>query len=264
MKTNNIGFIGGGRITRIFLQAFKNKSVKFDSVFVFDPNEDILEDLHDDFPDISKAGMTKCAQQDIVILAVHPPVMMEVLTAIKDAIKQESMVLSLAPKFSVDRIGAVLSTNKVIRMIPNATSFINKGINPVYFHDSFSAAQKEEFMKAFAVLGRNFEVDEQKLEGYAISSAMLPTYFWFQWEKMEDIAMKTGLTHEEARDTVRDTLNGAIELFYLSALNHDQVMDLIPVKPIGENEAEINAIYETKLMGLYSKIRSVSNNKVLT
>ena len=35
-------FIGGGRITRIFLQAFKNKSVKFDSIRVFDPDEDIL------------------------------------------------------------------------------------------------------------------------------------------------------------------------------------------------------------------------------
>ena len=55
MKTNTIGFIGGGRITRIFLQAFKNKSMTFDSIFVFDPNEDVMAGLNHNFPEIIKA-----------------------------------------------------------------------------------------------------------------------------------------------------------------------------------------------------------------
>ncbi len=32
-------------------------------------------------------------------------------------------------------------------------------------------------------------------------------------------------------------------------------MDLIPVKPIGENEPEITNILNNKLLGLYSKIK---------
>jgi hypothetical protein len=32
-------------------------------------------------------------------------------------------------------------------------------------------------------------------------------------------------------------------------------MDLIPVKPIGENEAQIKTIYQEKLMGLFGKIK---------
>lgn len=32
METKSIGFIGGGRITRIFLVAFKNAAVTFDHV----------------------------------------------------------------------------------------------------------------------------------------------------------------------------------------------------------------------------------------
>lgn len=257
MKTNTIGFIGGGRITRIFLQAFKNKSVNFDSVFVFDPNAEILENLHIDFPQISKADMKKCAEQDLVILAVHPPVMMEILTNIRDLIHEDSIVLSLAPKFNVTKISEALSTDKVIRMIPNATSFINKGYNPVHFHGSFSEDDKSEFMKLFNVLGDTFEVEEFKLEGYAIVSAMLPTYFWFQWEKMEDIAVKTGLSPEEASEAVGQTVQFAQELFYKSNLDHEQVIDLIPVKPIGEHEEDIKSIYANKLMGLFEKIRSI-------
>jgi len=35
----------------------------------------------------------------------------------------------------------------------------------------------------------------------------------------------------------------------------EEVMDLIPVKPIAESEALIKTIYQEKLMGLWEKIK---------
>ena len=104
-------------------------------------------------------------------------------------------------------------------------------------------------------LGKTFETEEAKLESYAIVSAMLPTYFWFQWQEMENIALETGLTAEEAQKAVSSTLKKAWKLYYKSGLTPDKVMDLIPVKPIGENEAEIKNILNTKLIGLFGKIK---------
>jgi len=40
-----------------------------------------------------------------------------------------------------------------------------------------------------------------------------------------------------------------------SDISPEQVIDLIPVKPIGEHEAQITEIYQTKLMGLFGKIK---------
>ncbi len=45
---------------------------------------------------------------------------------------------------------------------------------------------------------------------------------------------------------------------YLSGMKPGEVMDLIPVKPIGENETQIKAIYQEKLMGLFEKINTVT------
>lgn len=58
----------------------------------------------------------------------------------------------------------------------------------------------------------------------------------------------------EAKEIIHDSLSNAIELFYQSEIDQDEVMDLIPVKPIGDYEEEINSIYEIKLMGLFRKI----------
>ena len=128
-------------------------------------------------------------------------------------------------------------------------------MNQVTFHDSFTEKEKKSLLDIFDVLGKTLEVDESKLEGYAIVSAMLPTYFWFQWKKMEEIAIQTGLSENEAGKTIRATLMRAIDTYYKSGLSVNEVMDLIPVKPIGQNEQEIERILETNLLGLYQKIK---------
>ena len=256
MKTKTLGFIGGGRITKIILQAFKNKYITFDSIKVFDTNQEVLRSLKEGFPEIEpEDSVTEPATQDLVIIAVHPPVVMETLENIKNSVNENSTILSLAPKITIEKISAALSVRKIIRMIPNATSCINQGYNHVAFHVSIMADEKELFMDTFSVLGMTFETEEAKLEGYAIVSAMLPTYFWFQWKAMEDIALRTGLTETEAEETVKSTLQKSIALLYESGLNPEEVIDLIPVKPIVEHEEEIKTIYESKLLGLYEKIK---------
>ena len=41
----SIGFIGGGRVTRILLQAFKNKNAQFSKIVVTDTNPDVSSNL---------------------------------------------------------------------------------------------------------------------------------------------------------------------------------------------------------------------------
>jgi pyrroline-5-carboxylate reductase len=257
MKTKTLGFIGGGRITKIFLSAFQRKESAFQEIVVYDHNPETTAALKKQFPQIQPASSPmEAAGQDMVFLAVHPPVMMETLEKIKETVTANTVVISLAPKISAKKMEAVLPTQKLVRMIPNATSHINKGINPLCFHSSFTEDEKESLLKMLKVLGKNIEVEEKMLEGYAIVSAMLPTYFWFQWKKMADIAVKTGFTGEEANKLIRQTLKRSIKLYYDSGLSPEEVMDLIPVKPIGEHEGEIENILETRLMGLYEKIKA--------
>lgn len=254
--TCEMGFIGGGRITRIFLQALKNKSVGLDPIVVYDPDSDVCNNLKEDFPEIRIVdSMDEAACRSLVVLAVHPPVLKEILPGLKSVIDNDAIVLSLAPKITIAKISEVLATSLVARMIPNATSFIGKGYNPVVFGPGFKDEMKEQLLNSLKPLGKNFETSESKLEGYAIVSAMLPTYFWFQWQEMENIAVETGLSKKEARKTVKATLKRAWKLYYKSGKSPEEVMDLIPVKPIGQEEKNIREIFRTRLLGLFNKIK---------
>jgi len=256
MNAKSLGFIGSGRITRIFLQAFKNKNIGFKKIVVFDTNPETTGKLKQLFPQIEISGIEQCAVQDMVFIALHPPVIMETLEKAAPFVSDKSMVISLAPKVKMAGIMGKLKTNKIIRLIPNATSVINSGYNPVCFSESMLLSEKSDMLELLGILGKTFEVPEQKLEAYAIISAMAPTYFWFQWKKLCDIGVEIGLDKDEARQTVYETMIAAANTLFKSGITDQDVFDLIPVKPIGENEKEIEDIFDQKLKGLYSKLTS--------
>jgi pyrroline-5-carboxylate reductase len=256
MKTQSVGFIGGGRVTRILLQGFKNKNVKFRKIAVIDTNPEVLANLKKQFPDIVTDDAKSVAGQDIVIIALHPPVVMDTLELIKGDIKADSIIISLAPKINLPKLSMKLGHVKnIARLIPNATSYINAGYNPVTFSAAFDKTKKKETLELLKVLGHTFEVSEEKLESYAIMSAMLPTYFWFQWKELAEIGAKIGLSEAEAKESINQTIKASIDLLYNTDLTPKQVIDLIPVKPIGEHEPQIVEIYNVKLIGLFEKIK---------
>jgi pyrroline-5-carboxylate reductase len=256
MKTKSLGFIGSGRITKILLQAFQNKNAKFRKIVVTDTNIEATSCLKKIFPIVQVDSAVVAASQDIVFISLHPPVIIDTLELLKNDFRSEATVISLAPKINLLKLSSKLNHIKnLARLIPNATSYINEGYNPVCFSKDFGKSEKKEILDLLCLFGSTFEVAEEKLESYAIISAMLPTYFWFQWKELAEIGQKIGLNEKESKDSIHETLYASLNLMYKSGLTAPEVMDLIPVKPIGEHESQISEIYKTKLIGLFEKIK---------
>lgn len=257
MKSFSLGFIGGGRITRIFLRAFQNRLMPLNNVVVCDTNSSVLEELKIQFPEIStNDDCSACAKQEVVIIALHPPHIVPILDQIRELIKPETIVISLAPKISLNKMEEMLPTKNIARMIPNATSYINQGFNPICFQPGFNETGKTQLLTLLSTLGKIFETDEHKLESYALISAMLPTYFWFQWQELEKIGGELGLTTDETRQSIFETLDAANNLYFQSGLSGEEVIDLIPVKPIAEHEDYIKNCLNSKLLPLFEKIKA--------
>jgi pyrroline-5-carboxylate reductase len=258
MKT--AGFIGGGRITRILLNGFKNANVSFGKIFVYETNETVLNALKSDFPDIETSGSdsSKAASSDWVFIALHPPVLMETLSAIKNSVRKDALVISLAPKISIDKIKSLLpDVQNIARMNPNAGTYVNKGYNPVCFAKDGNRNSVTEFLETFEKLGKVPVVQENQIEAYAMVSAMGHTYFWYQLQQLKELGMSYGLSESEANETISSMLWGTTETLFNSGLNYEKVVDLVPVKPMAEHENTIKEYYKTCLNGLYQKIKPV-------
>jgi pyrroline-5-carboxylate reductase len=256
MKT--IGFIGGGRVTRIFLKAFANAGKELNGISVYDPNQEVLDNLKNLFQGISvsSADPSPAAGADIVFLAVHPPVMMETLISIQPILKPSAMIVSLAPKFTLEKIGSVLINHTdIARINPSASSYINEGINPVCFSGRMNPEARRTLLDLLNALGAMPEVEETKIEAYAMISAMGHTYFWFQVQKLKELALSFGMNEREAEEVITGMMEGTVKTLFHSGLSYPEVIDLIPVKPLGPVESMISGFYDDHLIPLFHKIK---------
>jgi len=143
MTSKIIGFIGGGRVTRILLESWQRASQLPNRIVVCDPNVDALAKLKARIPGIETGSASTAANQEVVFLAVHPPVMADVVAQITDALPPDALVVSLAPKFTISKLTELLGGfDRIVRFIPNAPSIINAGFNPLSFGASLTDNDK--------------------------------------------------------------------------------------------------------------------------
>jgi len=264
MKECNItaGFIGGGRITRIILQALKQRGIQCKAIKVYDPDSSQTEKLRSVNEQIKFfETAAEAADADLVFLAVHPPEVKNSLEAIKDSVKPETVLVSLAPKIKIGTINQILDKGcPVIRMIPNAPSVINKGYNVIAYSDNLSFEKNEYHQQVkglFEELGELIHVDrEDKLEAYAVITGMGPTYLWFQLHELYQIAQEFGMEDKEAREAISKMVKGSVETLLESELSIDEVMDLIPFQPLSQHHDSFREVYRNVLTKMYSKLKS--------
>jgi pyrroline-5-carboxylate reductase len=249
----SLGFIGGGRVTKIILEGFRKKSGEFAEIVVSDVSEEALACVRALIPGARTilADNKVPAACDLVFLALHPPACGAALDEIKGVLKPDAVLISLAPKVTIARISEKLGGfSRVGRMIPNAPSIIGAGYNPITYPQGRAAISG-----VLAALGECPEVPEKDLEAYAILAAMGPTYFWFQWEELERLGTGFGLSSEDARKALAGMVDGAAKTYFESGLPAGEVMDLVPVKPLKDDEEDIRSKYRSRLNPLYEKIR---------
>lgn len=257
MIDTSVGFIGAGRIARIFLEGWKRANAQPASIAVSDCNAETLATTQARFPWISPATESRAvAKQDIVFLAVHPPAMAEVAAGIKGSFKPETLVVSLAPKLTLAKLTELLGGfTRVARVIPNAPSVVGFGFNPVAFAPTLMAADKTDLARLLTPLGECPEVSETKLEAYALLTAMGPTYLWFQLQALREVASGFGLSDAEIVPAMKRMVCGAARTLLESGLTPSEVMDLIPVKPLAEMEPQVAELYRTRLPALFQKMK---------
>lgn len=258
MMDTSIGFLGGGRITRVLLGGWSRAGQLPDRMVVSDSDPEVLAALRDRFTTIEAVGDASAIafEQDVVFVALHPPVIPEVLASLPRPPRDTSIVVSLAPKITLRKLTELLrGFDRVARVIPNAPSIVGEGFNPIACSTTLSAVDREVLGHLLHPLGEHPEVAESKLEAYAVLTAMGPTYFWPMLYELVALSESFGLTQAEALDGLRHMLAGTVGTMAHAGLDAAAVQDLIPVKPLAGLDASVLATCRTKLTAVFERIK---------
>jgi pyrroline-5-carboxylate reductase len=225
-------------------------------VTVSDTSPEVLAKRKERFAGIATTSDNGAAAScERVFLALHPPAVKAALPELAGALGADAVVVSLAPVLTFEKLSTLLGGfDRLARVIPNAPSVVRAGYNPVAFGAGLPAEARAEIETLLDGLGAHPVVPEETLEAYAILAAMGPTYFWFQWQALRELAGSFGLGAAEADAALGAMLEGAARTFFDPGRTYEEVADLVPVKPLADAEPQIRQAYADKLGGLYRKL----------
>jgi len=253
----SVGFIGAGRVARIILGGWKHAGHLPAQISAYDANPDAVKALQADFPALKAVSLTEAAGAHLVFAALHPPMMGETLTTISGHLRRDAVLCSLAPKIKLATLTEKLNGfSRVARLNPNAPGIVGKGYNPIVLGEGLPEAERSALKAILAPLGLSPEVAEPLLETYAVISAMGPTYFGFQFAEVASLAQSFGLDAEKTRQAMLAMVEGTAALLFASDIPQATALDLVPVRPMAEHEADIRQMLRDRIGGIHTKLIS--------
>jgi pyrroline-5-carboxylate reductase len=150
---------------------------------------------------------------DLLIVAIKPQMVDDILPAYKDCIAPTGLVASIAAGCAVDRLKRTSGTEAVIRIMPNLPALIGQGVSGLYASEACSNAHKVAVEAMMRRAGSVVWVDdEDALDRVTAVAGSGPGYVFEMARTYIEAAEGMGFTNAQARALVLGTMAGAVEM----------------------------------------------------
>jgi len=154
--------------------------------------------------------------RDIVILAVKPQVMKQVLTELRGMIKENQLIVSIVAGFNINAILENLSEKdkprediRIIRVMPNTPALIGKGAAAYSLGGKATQEDGKTVERLCKGVGTAVEVPERLLDAVTGLSGSGPAYVYQFIEALSDGGVSVGLPRDIATQLAAQTVFGA-------------------------------------------------------
>lgn len=210
---NIVGFVGGGNMAEALIGGIvEGGAVSADEVLVTEKHPARAAYLKERYG-VTPLPIDELSRRaDIVVIAVKPQVVDEVLSELDGRLGPDNLIISIAAGVPTARFERAFPGTPVVRVMPNTPALVGEGMSVVA---AGSAARAHHLGFARAILataGKVVELDEGKLDAVTAVSGTGPAYFFYLVEALVDAAESVGLDREVATRLVVQTAVGAASM----------------------------------------------------
>lgn len=257
MKTQSIGFIGGGNMATSLMSGLIASGHSPQQIWVSDTAQNLLQSHRDNLKvNITADNSTVVEASDVIVLAVKPQILRDVAKQIAATIVNKNvLVVSIAAGISQASLSKWLGDGvAVVRCMPNTPALVLSGATALHANANVSDAQKDLAENILRAVGLALWVNQEaQLDAVTAVSGSGPAYFFLLMEAMEQAALSLGLDEHTARLLIQQTALGAAKIALESAESPTQLRQRV-TSPGGTTQKAI----ETFQSHDFSKLVSVA------
>ena len=213
---SRIAFIGPGVMAEAMITGLIRQGiVPEESIVVSGPSAARVEELGERYA-IQSATDNAAAVEgaDVVVLAVKPQRLDQVMNDLRGSVKSSAFVLSIVAGATMEKIAIGLEHGSVVRSMPNTPAQIGEGITVWTAAEAVSDQQKAIAREILTAFGDEVFVDEERFLDMATAlSGTGPTYVFLFMEAMVDAGVHLGFSRRIAETLVAKTVRGSVDFY---------------------------------------------------
>lgn len=245
-----IGFIGGGNMAEALIRGLVKEGKR--NIIVSDPIEErrrYLEKCYSIKTTPHNNDVVKVA--DIIVLAVKPQNIREVLEEIKDNVSDAHTVVSIAAGIPLNLIKNYLNTDKLIRAMPNLAAKVGESMTVLAICECLEMKIVAPVRDIFMGVGKVITLPEHYMNLVTALSGSGPGFLCYILEQLIDVATEMGFTEDLASELLIQTFIGTAKLLD-SGIPPDKIRQKV-TSPGGTTEAGLRILSDGSLREILSK-----------
>ena len=213
----NITFIGGGNMAQALIGGLIARGMPTTRITVADPFENVRQLLQEKDVYVTDDNIAAIEKADIVVLAVKPQVLANVLKQLRGLLDAK-LVISIVAGAEIATMATLSGTDRIVRVMPNTPALVQTGAHGLYATDVVDAKDRELASQVLAATGLTIWVNsEAQIDAVTAVSGSGPAYFFYMMESMIRAGKNLGLDEKVATALTLQTALGAAQMAITSA-----------------------------------------------
>lgn len=199
------------------------------------------------------ANADAVAGADVVLVAVKPAYVVEVLKEAAQTLNADALVISVAAGITTASMeAAVPGTVAVVRSMPNTPAIVGRAVTGISPGSRVSDKQLETALELFETVGRVVVLPEEQIDALSTISGSGPAYVFYLIEQLTLAAQEMGFAEDVAAMLVEETFAGATELLSASNQSPEALRNQV-TSPNGTTMQAVAVLEQAELAKLFSK-----------
>lgn len=245
----NIGIIGIGNMGGAILKGLvESQFMNGENINVFEINKMAIKKIKHNI-NVFSNEIELVRNSDIIVLAIKPNLMSQVLEKIKVVLDDSKIVLSIAAGISIEYIEKIIGKDKkIVRTMPNTPAQVLEAMTAVSFNDRIDENDKYLITRILECFGKSVEIEEKLMHVYTGISGSLPAYVYMFVEALADGAVLEGMPREKAYEIISQTILGSAKILLDTKKHPGQLKDEV-TSPGGTTIEAIRVLENGKFRG---------------
>ncbi|MBX3439969.1 MAG: pyrroline-5-carboxylate reductase [Planctomycetaceae bacterium] len=239
-----IGFIGSGRMATALARGLISTGfTAAKAIVASDVSELALQRFEQETGGTTAPdNATVLGQSDVIVLAVKPQQIPAVLQELKDRMRPDHLIVSIAAGVTLRTLQSGLGEQcRVVRVMPNSPCLVGAGASAFACGARATTADAELVSTLLGTVGTAIPVAESLMDAVTGLSGSGPAYAFQMIEALSDGGVRVGLPREIATQLAAQTLLGAARMV-LETGDHPGALKDAVTSPGGTTIAGLHAM----------------------